>query len=167
MKKILLLVFSLLLLSCSCLAEEGGNYRVVAGILRNKGAGWYLLNDAYHKPVGLTAVEVVNRNIIIHFDFTAIKVGSLVVTPDETYATMGVQCGASVGMDLAIISVAVPYIYAVDFSTGEVLMPPGGYWNKEIPAGYTPIQNRFVYIDANTLIASGGNLWVYGIFEIE
>lgn len=85
--------------------ETGKNYKVVACVLRNTGSGWAALNNSLHAPVGVESVTSNNESITINYSFTAAKVVSLVVTPDETFSGMGLFCGASVGDHTAVIKI--------------------------------------------------------------
>lgn len=81
-----------------------GRYRVVAGTIRGTPGGtWGLIEDAGHTSLGIRGVSVSGNRVIITYDFTAKKVISLMATPDEYYAQMGVSCGASVGKSNAAI----------------------------------------------------------------
>lgn len=85
--------------------ETGKNYKVVACVLRNTGSGWAALNNSLHAPVGVESVTSNNESITINYSFTASKVVSLVVTPDETFSGMGLFCGSSVGLTSSVITV--------------------------------------------------------------
>lgn len=80
---------------------------LVAGVIRNTGAGFFFVNDSDHAPLNLElTIETTATEVTIHFSFVASKVGSLVVTPDETYAVQGIFCGSSVDLDKARITFA-------------------------------------------------------------
>lgn len=77
----------------------------VGACLRRKSlTEWCVLDDAGHAPVGVGRVEIVGKNRVrVHYDFTAEKVVTFTVTPDEQFAAANVRCGASVGCAYADI----------------------------------------------------------------
>ena len=80
------------------------------GAIRQKeqGDGWVFIDDADHRPRGFSGPPYVDANgdIIVSFDQSFPKVGSLLVCPDETLALFGITVGASVGLDFAAISMS-------------------------------------------------------------
>lgn len=84
----------------------GVRYRFVSGALRKSGGVWSLINDAGHIPSGIASVTDGGTYLQIHYGFTASKVVSLTVTPDESYTLAGYTFGASVGLDQAAITIA-------------------------------------------------------------
>lgn len=98
MKKILL---SLILFAA--IAAEAAP-RQVSAVLRNTGGGWFAINDADHRPMGLASVTSNSTGITLNFSFTAKTVRYFMVTVDETFATQrALVCGASVGLNYAVI----------------------------------------------------------------
>lgn len=98
----------------SVITLDGKSYRLVACVLRQSsvGSGWYAIDDSTHAPVGLRAVDPVTEGptgITIHYDFTAAKIGSLVITPDETYSNTMLSFGASVGTASSLIQLRHPF----------------------------------------------------------
>jgi len=96
------------------IGDDGRKYRVVSCVLRQNSdsSGWYVIDDADHRPVGLDSVTPVTEsdgNIILNYSFTGQKIGSLLVTPDEGYANGNLSFGASVGNSSAIISLYHPF----------------------------------------------------------
>lgn len=91
-------------------ADAGGTYRLIACTLRNTGSGFAILNDASHEPIGVTSVTTAgdNSTITLNYSFTATQVGSLVVVPDDTFASLGYEFGASVGLTSAVINCSQP-----------------------------------------------------------
>jgi hypothetical protein len=71
----------------------------VAAVLRRvSSTEWEWLDDAGHTPTGVSAIAITSTYIRLTYDFTATKVGTLVVTPDEAFAGVsGFRVGASVG----------------------------------------------------------------------
>lgn len=76
---------------------DGKKLRLVAGVLRNEGAGWYLIDDSGHVPVGVSAVSIVGKSLNLDYSFTGSRVVALIAGPDERVSGWGVTCGASVG----------------------------------------------------------------------
>jgi hypothetical protein len=89
--------------------ELNRQHKILAGVIRNKGTGWSYIEDVGHAPINMNAVSV-NSNGSIRVDHTpdAIKVGTLVATPDETFSNDGLICGASVGMTYSLIDLHFP-----------------------------------------------------------
>lgn len=104
--------------------DDGKKYRVVSCVLRqdSAGSGWYAIDDGNHRPVGLdptTPVSESNGNIILNYNFTGQKIGSLLVAPDEGYANSNLSFGSSVTNSSAIISLYHPF-WARTSGTGVV-----------------------------------------------
>jgi len=93
------------------MGDDGRNYRVVGGPLRNTGDGFFALEDSGHDPVGIGAVSSDGTGITLDFSFSATKVISLIVGCDETLARLGYTAGASVGLSDATIYVGQPIGY--------------------------------------------------------
>jgi hypothetical protein len=72
----------------------------IAGVVRYTSAlGWYLQNDENHKPIGISSVSVVGGKVRIVYDFTATKVNTLIITPDDILAKKGfLVAGSGVGL---------------------------------------------------------------------
>jgi hypothetical protein len=90
--------------------DTGGNFRVIACTLRNTGSGFAILNDANHEPIGVTSVTTAgdNMSLTLNYSFTATQVGALVVTADDTLATLGYVFGSSVGLTSSVIYASQP-----------------------------------------------------------
>lgn len=75
----------------------------IAGIIQCNSVtrAWYILDNSDHMPLHLNSVSVTTTKINVGWDFTADKVISLTISPDEVYAPMGVIGGASVGFSTA------------------------------------------------------------------
>jgi hypothetical protein len=78
----------------------------LAGVLRNNGNGWELINDGGHTPINISSVVLEGNNIRINHTSGASVVGSLLCVADETFAVGGYSFGASVGANHSIISLA-------------------------------------------------------------
>lgn len=126
--------------------QGGKKYRMISCILRQDsvGSGWYALDDSAHAPVGLDPTTPVSEDaegrIVLHYNFTSSKIGSLVISADEGYANGSLTFGASVGSTEALISFFHPF-YARVSGTAVVshgyFGPKGGEWDavSDIPAG--------------------------------
>jgi hypothetical protein len=76
---------------------DNRDVRVVAGVIRNSGAGWQLIGDATHKAMNVDSVTSSGSFITIGYpSINGKKVVSFVITPDETFQAEGYQIGASV-----------------------------------------------------------------------
>jgi hypothetical protein len=84
-------------------AESGARLAVVSCALRNTGTGWTVINDSGHMPSGCSGVVQRADHLELQHDVGAVRVSSLTVTVDETYAKAGIRCGASVGFALSRI----------------------------------------------------------------
>jgi len=84
--------------------QSGLNTKIVAGVIRNDGTGWELLDDSFH--TGINIDSVTNDTSKITVDYTSIaatKVITFVVGCDETYASLGYSVGSSVAKTKAEI----------------------------------------------------------------
>jgi len=76
----------------------------LAGTIRNSGGTWSYVDDAEHDKRNLATVTTNENFAQINYRRTDYnRVVSLVATPDESYATKGVTCGASVGLTFSQI----------------------------------------------------------------
>lgn len=95
----------------------GRDYREIGCALRDTdGTGFKIISDTGHYPLGVSSVVTNTDSIVLSYSFSALAVGSLVVTADETFAAKGYVFGASVGLDTATIWASQPdgladYIY--------------------------------------------------------
>ena len=77
--------------------------RIIACVARFDGTQWNLINNEGHTPLNVTGISGTTEDeFTIAFPAYS-KVNSLVATPDETLASGGIKCGASVGLDYATI----------------------------------------------------------------
>lgn len=83
-------------------------HKVIAGVVRNSGDGWeFIINERHQGDLNCVDVST-DENGYIVVDYSAIgakKVVSLLVAPDETFASLGYIVGASVGLGLCRIKV--------------------------------------------------------------
>lgn len=92
------------------LGDNGRNYRMIACVVRNTGSGFQFIDDATHTPAGVTSISTAadQLSFTINYNFTAVAVGSLVATPDETLAREGYIMGGSVGLTSSTFQVGQP-----------------------------------------------------------
>jgi len=83
--------------------ETTGKYRQLGGVIRNTAGTWAFINDAGHVPLNLTSISQGSTSIRVNYNKTYTKVVTFSVTPDETYAEIGISAGASVGLGFADI----------------------------------------------------------------
>lgn len=108
--------------------EHGKKYKVISGALRTSGGVWGTIEDAAHTSTNIDSLSLNGSlSLRLNYGFSAEKVSSLIVTPDETYANAGYDFGASVGLTYADI-------YAkVNKRVGGYVYYTGTAWN----IGYT------------------------------
>jgi len=94
------------------------------GVIRQStaDAGWDFIDDAGHTPYNLQSVTTYRDNILIYYTFDADVVGTLVATPDETFAKYGITCGASVSGNFCFLTIAAPMIFQVE-ADGTLSLP--------------------------------------------
>lgn len=117
--------------------SPGTGVRFVGGTLRRvSSTSWEVLNDAGHAPVGIASVSIVGGDRLrVTYNFTASKVVTFSVTPDDAFAGIAnvLKMGPSVGLSYTDI-----YLYLGATTT-------------------TPV-------DPGALSTPGANLWISGIF---
>ncbi|MEV6181360.1 hypothetical protein [Streptomyces sp. NPDC052015] len=90
------------------LVTEGDTrFALVSCVLRNTGSGWTVINDSGHTPSGCTGLVTHPDHLELQHAVGAVRVSSLTVTVDETYAQAGLRVGASVGFSISRI-----YLYS-------------------------------------------------------
>ncbi len=115
------------------------NTVIVAGVIRNTGDGWHLIENNTHCSLNCDGVFVNNGTNAISIDYSSIKaqkVISFVVSPDETFSLEGYSCGASVGLEHANVFVHK----SIDGVSSE--------------------------INPQDIISDKGNFWFIGVFEV-
>ncbi|MEV0779168.1 hypothetical protein [Streptomyces sp. NPDC050428] len=120
-------------------SEAGARLALLSCVLRNSGSGWYIIDDAGHRPSGISGLIQHTDRLELTHAATALKVSSFQVTPDEAFAARGLRVGASVGLGATRL-----YLYTAP-PTGGGSVPPA---------------------DPATVVASSGNLWVTGWMEL-
>lgn len=97
---------ALLLAGCAVQAAPGEPI-VVAGAIRvNADEEWHVIEDATHRPQGIASVTSDGSTVTVHFERDASAVITFVATPDETLVAEGIELGASVGTDHAVITLS-------------------------------------------------------------
>ena len=93
---------------------DGRNVYQIAGALRNSGTGWEFISDSFHAPINVSSVVVENNiDLKVSFASAGVKVISGVVTCDESYSRLGLQVGASVGINHLTIRGYLPLEFSV------------------------------------------------------
>lgn len=83
---------------------DGRKGTIIAGVVRNTGSGWGIIDDIDHKPYNISEVsENISMKCLEITYPRGSKVGSLIATPDETFGINGLVCGTSVGRDFSRI----------------------------------------------------------------
>jgi hypothetical protein len=102
-------------------------YKIVAGVIRNVGNGWELINDTAHEPIHVLSVSNNDLAITINHTFTAKQVVTMTVTPDETFVKDGIKAGASVGLDKTLVYLAHEgeKLYA---NPNTIISAKGNFW---------------------------------------
>lgn len=132
---------------------SGKKIRIVAGAIRNTGAGFALISDSEHEPLGIASVTNDTTKITINYDFTATRVLSLVVTPDEIMADNGIFVGASVGTSLSNIYACKNY-YVNGYITKSGGANPAYAVDASLSRGVTAAAQ---FIDAYTMAITHEN----------
>lgn len=114
--------------------SDNKKVKIIAGVIRNSGEGWEFIDNNGHEPLNLTSVSVdENGYIVINYGFTASKVLSLVVCPDEAFAGQ-YTCGASVGLNNSVIK-----IYSLPKSIGGMVRYTSGAWTYATTSDFTGV----------------------------
>ncbi len=115
------------------------NICIVAGVIRNTGEGWQFIENEKHGVYNCTGVSVNEDKGSINIEYSGIKakkVISFIVSPDETFSSLGYTCGASVGLDHAEV-----YVHK---STSGLITE----------------------VNPEKLTSDSGNFWFIGVFEV-
>ena len=99
--------------------------------------GWSLINDDLHGPVNISRLEIKKGRIVVYFTFTASRIHTFMVTPDEAFSKAGISVGASVKKDRAEI-----YLTML-------------------------VDGRAVRIDPSEVKGRNAVFWFYGMFSKE
>lgn len=125
----------------SDLGESGRKLKFIAGAIRNSGTGWQFISDANHEPLNLTGITVSTDaygNITINYGFTAKRVLSLVVCPDETFSKL-YTIGGSVGLSETVLT-----IYTLPKIIGGYIAYSGSSWNRSLSSFTNAVFNNGV-----------------------
>lgn len=88
--------------------EVGKSVQTLAGVVRNSGTGWFYIDDDNHNRINMSTVTVQNGSLRVEHTPNAQKVGTLIASPDETFAKEGMSCGSSVGSYFSLIDLYFP-----------------------------------------------------------
>lgn len=108
--------------------EGGSRLALVSCALRNTGSGWTVIADAGHTPSGCTGVVQRADHLELQHDVGAVRVSSLTVTVDETYARSGLRVGASVGFALSRIYLYSGAVGTLPLDPATVAASSGNLW---------------------------------------
>lgn len=84
--------------------------KIVAGVLRNIGDGWFVITSGGHTPINIDSVT--NNTSVITVDYTSLGVSSVVsfiAVPDEDFNGT-YQFGSSVGLTATTINISKPIV---------------------------------------------------------
>ena len=83
---------------------EDANSKIIYGALRPTASGWAVIDNEYHKPKNIGAISVTSEGFIkVQHNVSGVTVGSLCVTPDESFVGPSIQAGASVNTNESLI----------------------------------------------------------------
>lgn len=107
MKKYILIFCALLNYGCAPQDDRISDQTTleVVGIIRvdPKTKQWVILQDQYHTSKNIKAIVTYPDYAEMFFDFNASKIETFIISPDETFASLGISAGASVGTYNALI----------------------------------------------------------------
>lgn len=95
-------------------------YKIYGGAIRNDGSGWTIINDSAHQDLNFSGIALNptdDNQLKLTFDVIPSKVGTMVVTPDETFSKIGLVAGVSGGKDYSLIEMAAPLFIQTRGST--------------------------------------------------
>lgn len=111
------------------LVTEGGTrLALVSCALRNTGTGWHIIDDRGHTPSGCTSVVEHADHLELRHPVGAVRVSSVTVTVDETYARAGLRAGVSAGFDLSRIYLYTGSPGTPPFNPAAVAATTGNLW---------------------------------------
>lgn len=126
----------------------GEKYKVVAGVLKADGAGnWSVIDDAGHSPMFTGTISIVSGKIRIGYDFTANKIKSFILAPDDILAAQGLLVGGDVGLSYANVAFykvieEVSGFVAYDGSDWTITTPKGDLEYVSFTAGALKLSHR-------------------------
>lgn len=106
------------------ISQGNRKIKILAGAIRNTGSGWTFINDSGHQQLNMLDVTS-SSDLRLNYGFTAKKVISLIVAPDETFAEI-YKCGASVGNEYADVR-----IFQRPISYGGRITYSDGAWSAD------------------------------------
>lgn len=155
-------------------ARDGHSYQFIAGVIRNDGDGWKLIQDATHRPINIDSVETISDSgsgyIRLNYpSFGPNMVATVIAAPDETFASAGFTVGTSVSTTYTDIKIGAPdqqsdYVYYdgskwistngvfsdITFSSGKIVLKHKTISQDALHAiSVTPRGPRFEYAVSN------------------
>lgn len=113
-------------LHANSIPDSGRKFRMLAGVIRKSSTyGWYFIGDGdgtSHAKLNFTTISATADYIQVNYGFTASKVSTFLIVPDETYAPI-YSVGASVGLSSSQI-----YLYKFAQSLGLYIYYDGLNW---------------------------------------
>lgn len=106
----------------------GVRLALVSCTIRNTGTGWAVLDNSGHTPSNCTGLVQYSDHLELQHAVGAVRVSSLAVTTDETYARAGLRAGASVGFALSNIYLYVGAAGTPPVDPVTVNDPNGNLW---------------------------------------
>ena len=97
----------------------------VLGVIRNDGSGWAVIEDSGHKSLNILSVVDTGSALRLSYLEVASQVGTLLISPDETFAQAGYSAGASVGLSHADIKFG---LNGVAKNPSQVVSANGNFW---------------------------------------
>lgn len=86
--------------------ESGTEYKVVAGVIQNNGAGIWQLIPGAHSSINIASVSADSSKIRVTYTFTATAVCTFQATADDDFIVADYATGASVGVSFADVYIA-------------------------------------------------------------
>ena len=115
-------------------------YRIISGPIRNDGAGWFAIDDAGHKPVGIDSVSVTSGWLVVNYaSLGADFVVFASCWPDETLTAAGFTTGASVGAAETTLKVYRDFPVQSGYVYYDTVTST---WKRNSPS---PFSNTFTY----------------------
>lgn len=125
-------------------------FRTIAGVIRNTGSGWEILDDAGHVPAGIDSVTSDGVSITVNYTSMGVtEVGAFAAVPDEGLARAGIIAGASVGLTQANIHLgkAGGYSDFVEYVAGTGWQSLNGVFSCSFTAGVLTLTHPDVHDD--------------------
>jgi hypothetical protein len=101
-------------------AARASKLKICAGVVRPTRAGtsltWEWINDSDHAPVGFGSITNTSANLTLNFDTTYGKAITCFVLPDEFFQKYGFQCGVSLQLGAAVVTMSANFNSVTSYS---------------------------------------------------